>query len=467
MQLSLNRSIILLFTAGIFTFIGLILPAYLYSGTTSLSTIRNIAYAVCCVCSFWVLLNSILSRRTQLTFFCYLFLFFTLWTSIHLVIAKTYNVEGTEDDIVGTSYCLFALTLGMNLNEISKYKFFRFLMCLFWCLISFFILSRLDPVTLQAVYGTEDPIFSGAYQTMGDTFAFMSILLIFQQLKSIVPLSQKLDITLDRTKKMTVKNIKQQLVIKNIKQQRNGQLSVSIICWMLMTWIASNIILFLNSSRASFYSFLILTFYMIYVFYISYISNKYVKQNILKLLIIILIAGWIIYLYLLLFHSELISNLAWDTLLTNRNLELLTSGNSSSLEGRDEYSAEGFQDIVNNPVFGSYIRRVIDRGPGTYMHNFMEIIQDFGIPAFASFLGLILYCIGHFLKSYKQQQQDYETIIFNGLLIYSIVQLLFFRNPLGFYAIYINFGIVIRRQLYPEILNNRGHYSQHRLTGFL
>jgi hypothetical protein len=153
-------------------------------------------------------------------------------------------------------------------------------------------------------------------------------------------------------------------------------------------------------------------------------------------------------------------------LLLNRNLELLTDGNSSSLEGRDSYSIEGFQDIANNPVFGSYIRRVIDRGPGTYMHNIMEMMQDFGIPAFASFLGLISYCIGHFLKSYRQQQ-DYETTVFNSLLIFSIVQLLFFRNPLGFYAIYVNFGIIIRRHLYPEIFNNRGHYSQQRLTRFL
>jgi hypothetical protein len=469
MQLSLNRVCVLLFTAVIFTFLGLILPAYLYSGTKSLSIIRSIAYAVCCVCALWVLLNSILSRRSRLSLFCYLFLFFVLWISIQLIIAKTYNVEGVDSDIISISYWLFALALGINLNEISKYKFFRFLTYLFWYLISFFVLSSLDPVTLQAVYGIEDPLFAGAYQRIGDTFAVVSILLIVQQLKSIVLLSQKLNTTLARTKKTVVKDIQQQLVIKNTQQQRNGRLSIGVICWLLMTWIASNIILFLNSSRASFYSFLILTFYLTYVFYVSYISNKYVKRNILKVSILILGIGLITYIYLLSFYSELIPALAWDNLLTNRNFELLTNGNSSSLEGRDEFSVEGFQDIANNPVFGSYIRRVIDRGPGTYMHNFMEILQDFGIPAFASLLGLILYCIGYFLKSYRQHQQDYETVIFNGLLIYSIVQLLFFRDPLGFYAIYINFGIVIRRQLYPEILGNRARYrySSDRTSGFL
>jgi hypothetical protein len=469
MQLSLNRVCVLLFTAVIFTFLGLILPAYLYFGTKSLSIIRSIAYAVCCVCTLWVLLNSILSRRSKLSLFCYLFLFFILWVLVSLIIAKIYNIEGVDSDITSISYWLFALALGINLNEISKYKFFRFLTYLFWYLISFFVISSLDPVTLQAVYGIEDPLFAGAYQRIGDTFAFVSILLIVQQLKSIVLLSQKLNTTLDRTKKIAAKDIQQQLVIKNVQQQRNGRLSIGVICWMLMTWTASNIILFLNSSRASFYSFLILTLYLIYVFYVSYVSNKYVKQNILKLLILVLGMGLTIYMYLLLFHSELTSALTWDSLLTNRNLELLMNGNSSSLEGRDEFSAEGFQDIINNPVFGSYIRRVIDRGPGTYMHNFMEILQDFGIPAFASLLGLILYCIGYFLKSYRQHQQDYETIVFNGLLIYSIVQLLFFRDPLGFYAIHINFGIVVRRQLYPERLDNpaRYRYGSDRSSGFL
>ena len=173
--------------------------------------------------------------------------------------------------------------------------------------------------------------------------------------------------------------------------------------------------------------------------------------------------GLIVFLYVLL-HGELIANLTWDTVLLNRNLELLTEDKSSSLEDRGSFNIDGFQDILNNPVFGSYIQRVTNRGPGTYMHNIMEMMQDFGIPAFASFLGLISYCIGYFLKSYRHTK-DYETMVFNTLLIFAIVQLLFFRNPLGFYAIYINFGIVIRRQLYPEILDNRDHYSQRRLTG--
>ena len=433
MKLSSNKSSVLLSTAGILIFLGLVIPAYLYSEIQQLSIIRDVAYVICCISSVWVLSNSILSKTKQLAFFSHLFLFFTLLISVHLIIAAAYGVEGAIGDIIGTSYCWFALALGTNLNQISKYKSFQFLIYLLWCCICYFVFTSLDPVSLQAVYGKEDPMFSGAYQYIGDIFAVISILLIFQQLKSI------------------------------LDQARNQRLSVGMAFLMLITWIASNVILFLNSSRASFYSFLILTFYLIHVLYISYLSNHYIRSNIVKLLLLVLGMGLIVFLYLLL-HGELMANLTWDTVLLNRNLELLTEDKSSSLEDRGSFNVDGFQDILNNPVFGSYIHRVTNRGPGTYMHNIMEIMQDFGIPAFASFLGLISSCMGYFLKSYKHSQ-DYETMVFNTLLIFALIQLLFFRNPLGFYAIYINFGIVIRRQLCPEILGNRGHYSQRRLTG--
>jgi hypothetical protein len=437
-KLSLNKSIVLFFTAGILVFLGFILPAYLYSETKELSIIRNATYLMCCFGSFWVLLDSILSKKRQLTFFYYLFLFFTLWTLIHLVIASVYDIEGAVSDIVNSSYSMFALALGTNLNEISKYKFFRFLIYLFWCLICYFVITSLDPLSLQAIYGKEDPLFSGAYQGIGDSFAIISILLIFQQLQSIVSLPQKSDRTLDKKRKM---------ITTNIDRPRNDLSSICTISWMMMTLVASNIVLFLNSSRASFYSFMLLTLYIIYVFYISFISNKYIKRNIPKLLLLMLVTGLIAYLYLL-SHGELMSSLTWDSLLSNRNFELFTEKNSSSLDDRHELSALGFQDIINNPVFGSYISRVKQRGPGTYIHNIMDIMQDFGIPAFASFVGLISYCIGHLLKSFRHQQQDYETMVFNTLLIYSIVQLLYFRNALGFYAIYINFGIMMRRHLW-------------------
>lgn len=434
MRLSSNRIAIDSCTIGIFLFLGFVLPAYLYFGTKDLSTIRNVGYIICCIFSFVVMLD-FLQKKKSLTLFCHLLVFFLFSVLTHLVIARVvYQIVSSENDIIGMSYCIFSLIIGTRINEISNHKIFKFVVYLVWCLIGFFVFASFNPVSFQSVYGTEDAMFSGAYQYIGDTFGFVSILLIFQELELIKFLSEKF--YLARKLKIERAIVKNSIVISTR--------ILLLIILSIVTLLASNIILFANSSRASFFSFVVFTIYI----GIIIIRNKEIPYSRLQLSAFILILISFIGFYLL-YDNRTISNFNADIFLSNRNLELFSSDSSSSLDERILQGEAGKEDIINSPIFGNYIHRVIDRGPGTYMHNTMQIAQDFGIPSFISLWGLIAYCIDHLLKSSRSKKNNYSTMVFNSLLIFSIVQLVCFRNPVGFYVIYINFGMILREQLYP------------------
>jgi uncharacterized membrane protein SirB2 len=65
---------------------------------------------------------------------------------------------------------------------------------------------------------------------------------------------------------------------------------------------------------------------------------------------------------------------------------------------------------------------------------------------------LIAYCSIFFSHQWSAKY-DYEKHVFDSLLVFSAIQLIFFRNFTGFYTIYIAFGIIAYRSNNSRILS--------------
>ncbi|MDJ0696058.1 hypothetical protein [Mastigocoleus sp. MO_188.B34] len=316
--------------------------------------------------------------------------------------------------MIAITYFLFALALGIQLKDLADKKYFLFVTFDVWLIICLIIYSSTNFMYFQAFYGKYNEDFSGSYQLIGDTFAFVSILLLCRLA------------TLVHTQKESKK-----IPIKNNILSYEAIIFVSI----NLTTITSIIFLFLNSSRASFYSSLPVFFYINYCFF-SRIKAKRIYMFISILIVSIIIS-------LLLFNTSFLSYIDFSFLIYNRNLEFITTNNSTSLAGRKNVFIIGFQDIMYSPIIGNYVDRMIDRGKGSYIHNIFGMLQDFGMPAFLSYLCLIIYCMRYFLHSWKSTNY-YMNMLFNSIFIFSIVELFVFRYPLGFYLIFVVFGLVLK-----------------------
>ncbi|WP_413176087.1 O-antigen ligase family protein [Anabaena azotica] len=224
---------------------------------------------------------------------------------------------------------------------------------------------------------------------------------------------------LNSKKKSNLKQLISQDIIRESK--KNLYLPISLL-------IISIIILFLNGSRASLTSFLIFSLYILYYLFSRLNPIKFIYVSLLSLSLVVL--------------SLTFFSINYDFLLSNRNLELISEGHSSSLEGRSHLYELGIKDIYNNPITGNYVERNYYRDSGTYIHNFLGLIQDFGIPSFLSYLFLIFYSVKCFRS--LGRSQDCNSITYNGILIVSIIQVVFFRYPINFYPIFIIFGMNLR-----------------------
>lgn len=413
------RNIINYFSILIFLFFSLCLPLYYYSANKEIAIIRNIFYFSCCFGTLIILVASF--RKLKLNHLAFSLIILFSWCFFYLSISYYhYNLETSQSDMIAITYSLFALVLGIKLQELAQKKYFLFLMLLVWLVICLIVYTSIDFTYFQAFYGKFDEEFSGTYQYIGDTYALVSILFIFR-LATLVNTQENFP-NFDPHNHI----IKYEPII--------------FICINVIT-ITSIIFLFFNSSRASFYSFLVVSFY------IYYCSYSRIKANRLYTFILILIAS-VIFL-LVLNNTSFLSNIDLSFLASNRILEFLKTNDSTSLSGRNDLYTIGIQDILYNPIFGNYINRVLERGEGSYIHNILGILQDFGIPAFISFLYLIMYCMRYFMHSWKFTN-DYRTMLLNSIFIFSIVQLIFFRYPLGFYVIFVAFGLALKLKPLPQ-----------------
>jgi hypothetical protein len=426
----MNNIFVILLPWTILIFLGSVLPMFLSLEDTKYSVIRSIFYAICFLSSFFIFLENIVFKKENLSLFWYLVLFLILWISGHLTIARIiYGLDGAGSDLVGISYCVFALALGTRLKQISQHKYFSIVISGIWTLQCWLILYNVDPICLQAIYGKEDPLFSGAYQYIGDIFALTSILLIFQIFKIF-------------NNSLQANKLKKEKYLKKKQLQKYSSLEKKIIrqvhsnTFILLALILfANIILFLNGSRASLISFLLSTLFIGHMLFFHFQHQTSWILFFVPSLFLVIVGFTSIY------NPQFMSGISWDVLLTNRSFELVSSSESTSLEGRNSLHDSGFQDIMRSPIFGNYIERVTDRGPGTYMHNILSLVQDFGFPAFIVFLCLMAYCTIFFLRQWRWEY-NYEKHVFNSLFVFSVTQLTFFRNFTNFYIIYIVFGII-------------------------
>ena len=425
----------------ILIFLGFILPIFLSLEDPKYSVIRGIFYTICFLASCFIFVEDIIFNKQRLSLAWYLVLVLTLWISGHLIIAKVvYDLDGSGGDLIGISYCIFGLALGTKLNQISQHKYFLSLLYVIWFSQSYLVISSIDPLYLQASYGKEDPLFSGAYQYIGDVFALISMLVIFQTHKV---LNDSLQAKILRKQEYLAQQQLQKYSSLKRKQYRQVHSNTFI---LLAVVIFSNVILFLNGSRASFFSFLLTTCF------IGYTLIFYVRSQTSWLLFFVPVLALLIAGLTSIYNPQFTMEGNWDILLSNRNLELVSNNDSVSLEGRNSFYNLGLQDLIKNPTFGNYIGRVADRGTGTYIHNILSLAQDFGFPALAIFSWLIAYCSIFFSHQWIAKY-DYEKHVFDSLLIFSAIQLIFFRNFTGFYTIYIIFGIIAYRSDKNKILS--------------
>ncbi|MDJ0617908.1 MAG: O-antigen ligase family protein [Calothrix sp. MO_192.B10] len=279
-------------------------------------------------------------------------------------------------------------------------------------MIFYFVVSKIDPITLESVYGENDPKFAGVYQYLGDTFALVSMILASKILviKKIPPTD---------------------LILKKVKNSHQ-YLRLNFVIFILISSVA---VLFFNGSRASFFCFILVVPYLIFDSFVKWFDLR-------KMIFVCLLLVSSIYVVKI---TNNLPNFDSSTVLfSNRNLSAVETGSDASLDERLYYYDLGIQDIIKNPIFGNYSERIIQRGSGTYIHNLLATFQNFGFPAFLSYLSLIIICIKQFLNSWKSFN-DSECMLFNSLLIFNVVQILGFRQPLGFYVIFVNFGLALRR----------------------
>ena len=396
----------------ILLFFIVILPGYYFSESAIIGKFRNYYYLICLFACAIFSVSFLATAKIKKAGFPFLLLLFTFlaWTLLILVDAiNNYSAPWARNDIISLSYCWFALLLGINLANISNHPFFSGLVLVVWSATCLLIISKVDPIYMQAIYGKENEGFSGSYQYIGDTLALVSIMLAS---KIIAPKNK----------------LKSKELVISKKQDKITLLSALLL-------IISSIILFINASRASLFSFLIFSFYFLCCSLRQLSTKGRVISSLLGLLLTCLLVTGL--------NNSLLPDINYEVFLSNRNFELIVEGRSDSGEMRDHLYELSIQDISNHPITGSYVSRNLYRGVGTYVHNIVALIQDFGIFSFLSYLCLIFYCIKVFLAQWGKSQ-DFNSIVYQGILIFSILQILFFRDPLGFYIIFINFGMTLR-----------------------
>lgn len=170
--------------------------------------------------------------------------------------------------------------------------------------------------------------------------------------------------------------------------------------------------LFTLMSRAS-----LAVFILTVLFYFVY-SRKF-KINFLYFLFI----GLIITIYLFTYSN-------FEELVNHRMFKYLNFGEDQSANERIIIFIEGLNSIKNNWFIGDYGQEVIYFGKlGTYIHNFLQLLRQFGIIPFIIFSFFCFILINNaykIIKTTKIYDADYLFLLL--LTVFSLLELIFARS---------------------------------------
>lgn len=389
-----KSNIIIFLSTLIFLTIFLMIPFYLWSSNTNLTMIRNTLFSLALLCS--VIIFPFELKIVKKRILCYVFLYFmsTAYTLITNILYVLGSQEVTQSYLVCCSQCWLGFVAGRFLFYTMNAPHSIITHTLIWISNFYFIISKVSWDSMQAIYGEEDLTFDGSYQEIGDVFAFISILVLSQ-------------------------------LIGSTNQQNKLTKIRALICYLFI--FLSIIVSFLNGSRSSLIS-LLVVFMLAIVNVLSSSTQK----------IITLSAISIIFCIISLFSANI--DIDASLILENRNLEMISSGKSSSLDLRNEFQASGMSEILENPLTGNYtnINRYTEND-GNYIHNILGIWHYFGIIPFVTYILAAFECLKIFFRTVKLRSMS-EIISYGGILTFSLVSILFFRIPLAFTNMFVVFG---------------------------
>lgn len=414
-MLTSKRWKIFLSITTIFCVLFLAFPFYMWDGDSSQLSIRNVAYFLAITCSLIVFPFELrIVKKT--TLYCVL---------IHLIIVSAILIQNilyvdfdgqktSQSYLISYSYSWLGFTIGRFMFDVMNTPNFKVtnisINVSIWLINCYFIFSKVNWEWMQAIYGGEDLNFSGSYQYIGDSFAFISIILLSQ-------------------------------LVGQKSQMNKAQ---SLICFLFI--FISTIFCFLNGSRSSFFS-LILVFIPI----VNILLSSLQKMTKIGLLISLGI--------LILLVSNSFLNFDMTVILENRNFEIISNGGtSSSLEDRNEIKNQGISSILQNPFLGNYTQiNRFTQNNGNYIHNVFGTWHYFGFIPFVLYVFLIIECLRTFVRSFKFLNFS-EIIFYGGTLFFCVVSVLLFRMPMSFFYMFIVFGIfsTFDSRKYP-ILNSIKH----------
>ena len=394
-----NQKKIFLLTTIIVLVLFLAFPLYLWKGDVNQASLKTIVYFLALICSLIVFPFEHKSIKKTILWCVLINLSSISAILIQNMLYVDFNEEiASQSYLTSCSYSWLGFAIGRfmisNMNSPGLKTVNISINTLIWLANCYFIFSKTNWSLMQAVYGEDDPIFNGSYQYIGDSFSFVSIILLSQ------------------------------LVGQNDRINK----SESLICLIFM--LISSIFCFLNGSRASFFSLAVVFLLIINI----------VFSNLQKMIVIgtIIILGITVFLI----PNNSFLNIDMSAVLENRNLELVSQGGeSSSLEDRDKIKSEGISSILKNPFLGSYTElNSSAQGGGNYIHSVLGLWHYFGVIPFVSYTLVMVECLMTFIGAFKLLSLS-ELIFYGGSLFFCMLSVLFFRMPIAFFSMFIVFGI--------------------------
>jgi Tfp pilus assembly protein PilF len=396
----------------IYCVLTLVLPMYSWMADDTKILFRDAPYFLALLCSFVIFARE-QDRSKKPVILRYLLI---LAVSILLIlIVNIFCIQGANEkysisQLITCSQAWMAFLIGRYIMTLIQQKYFSIVNAVIWATNCYFIISKVDLVSMQAIYGTEeDPTFSGSYQYIGDTFSFTSIVIISQLIGSMnnLQLMKKLNI------------------FRSINNPRFTSKPKTLIC--LCSILFCDVLIFLNGSRSSFVCFTCIELLMFFRL------RKIIFQPIVLGLILASIP---------IILTIAFSTFPVETIFENRNLEFMSNnGQSSSLDERTEFYESGLSDIFQHFFIGKYTQINIDGDGGSYIHNVLGVWQYFGIIPFSCFVLAMVESIKKYFTMFKSSINNYENIAYESMLLFSILSVLLFRNPIGFNVVFITFGV--------------------------
>jgi hypothetical protein len=404
---------------SVLIFLMLLLPAYYLLENSEMDWVRAAYYPIPFALAVSLIISSLSEKQVEVKRFgltlallaCYAVpIFVNLSLAFPILPMSTLII-----DIVVFSYCIMAFSMGLHSVDILYSRKISKLLFASWFLITSAIFLKSDFQSLRVPYGRFNEDFSGVYQYLGDMLGFLSILI-------------SLKFSLGNTKETFDKS--------------SGKPSLLL---FVVVVILSSAALFLNGSRASLVAFLMVVPYLIYIF-ISAMS----KKSKLGVLIVFAIT-FLLIAFLRIIAPDFLENVFSLDISSSRNAELL-SGNSGSADTRIDVLQKGLENISDSFLLGTYIERSLNFGRGSYIHNIIAVLQDFGILPFLSYLVLIALSFKE-AKYEKILSLRYPSLlpIHFSVLVFNCIQVVLFRYAPGYLFMFFSFGMSLNIMRIKEI----------------